>query len=69
MPVDSGAIATYVIGGAALGSSLLTLAFFLGRLTNRVDSLERWRIATESQNDRLFEEFRRIERLIKGEPA
>lgn len=65
--MDSAVVATYVVGGATLGGSLLTLAYFLGRLSNRVEALENWRLGVDRRADEVFTELRKIEALIRGE--
>lgn len=63
---DSSAIATYIVGGVSLAATLLTLAYHVGRLSARVDSLEEWRRETKSTFDTLHGALRHIESLITG---
>ncbi len=62
--VDNVALATYVGIGVTLFSSLVMLAFHMGRLSMRVQSLEDWRRVIDERDRPLYETLRRIEAMM-----
>jgi UPF0716 family protein affecting phage T7 exclusion len=64
--VDNVAVATYVGIAVTLFSSLVLLAFHLGRLSMRVQSLEDWRRIIDERDQPIYETMRRIEALLKS---